>query len=86
MEVHCRDQVAPVYMLCASTCCVQAILVMSIYLFNETGVERMKWSLTLTRCHFQLQVIEGHDWPEMLTTEVNTILLMNQWSSTMIFS
>ena len=35
------------------------------YLFTVTGVKKMKWFLSLTRCHFQPQVTEGHKWLEM---------------------
>ena len=35
------------------------------YLFTLTGVKKMKWFLSLTRCHFQPRVTEGHEWLEM---------------------
>ena len=39
------------------------------YLFTVTGVKKMKWFLTLTRCHFQPRVTEGHEWLEMAPSE-----------------
>ena len=34
-------------------------------LFTVTGVKKMKWFLSLTSCHFQSRVAEGHEWLEM---------------------
>ena len=31
------------------------------YLSTITGVKQMKWFLSLTRCHFQPRVTEGHE-------------------------
>ena len=39
------------------------------YLFTVTGVKKMKWFLSLTRCHFQPQVTEGHEWLEVFIRE-----------------
>ena len=39
------------------------------YLFTVTGVKKMKWFLSLTRCHFQPRVTEGHEWLEMAPSE-----------------
>ena len=39
------------------------------YLFTVTGVEKMKWFSSLTRCHFQPRVTEGHEWLEMAPSE-----------------
>ena len=39
------------------------------YLFTVTGVKKMKWFLSLTRCHFQRRVTEGHEWLEMAPSE-----------------
>merc|ERR1711951_147337 len=39
------------------------------YLFTITGVKKMKWSLSLTRCHFQPRVTEGQEWLEMAPSE-----------------
>ena len=30
------------------------------YLFNDTGVKKMKWTLPLTSCYFQPRVTEGN--------------------------
>ena len=35
------------------------------YLFTVTVVKKMKWFLSLTRCHFQPRVTAGHEWLEM---------------------
>merc|ERR1711951_86203 len=35
------------------------------YLFTVAGVKKMKWFLSLMRCHFQPRVTEGHEWLEM---------------------
>ena len=40
---------------------------MNEYLFTVTGVKKMKWFLSLTRCHFR--VTEGHEWLEMAPSE-----------------
>ena len=34
------------------------------YLFTVTSVKKMKWFLSLTRCHFQPQVTKSHEWLE----------------------
>ena len=39
------------------------------YLFTDTGVKKMKWFLSLTRCHFQPRVTEGPEWLEMAQSE-----------------
>ena len=39
------------------------------YLFTVTVVKKMKWFLSLTRCHFQPRVTEGHEWLEMAPSE-----------------
>ena len=39
------------------------------YLFTVTGVKKMKWFLSLTRCHFQPRVTEGHECLEMAPSE-----------------
>ena len=31
------------------------------YLLTVTGVKKMKWFLSLKRCHFQPRVTEGHE-------------------------
>ena len=37
------------------------------YLFTVTGVEKMKWFLSLMMCDFQPRVTEGHEiWKESL--------------------
>ena len=35
------------------------------YLFTVIGVKKMKWFLSLTRCHLQPRVTQGHEWMEM---------------------
>ena len=35
------------------------------YLFTVTGVKKMRWFLSLSRCHFQPKVTKGHEWLEM---------------------
>ena len=45
------------------------IQINDIYLFTVTGVKKMKWFLSLTRCHFQPRVIKGHEWLEMAPSE-----------------
>ena len=37
--------------------------------FNDTGVKKMKWFLSLTRCHFQPPVTKGYKWLEMAPRE-----------------
>ena len=39
------------------------------YLITVTGVKKMKCFLSLTRCHFQPRVTEGHKWLEMAPSE-----------------
>ena len=39
------------------------------YLFTVTGVKKMKWFLSVTRCHLQPRVTEGHEWLEMAPSE-----------------
>ena len=39
------------------------------YLFTVTGVKKIKWFLSLTRCHFEPRVTEGHEWLEMAPSE-----------------
>ena len=39
------------------------------YLFTVTGVEKMKWFLSLMMCDFQPRVTEGHEWLEMAPSE-----------------
>ena len=39
------------------------------YLFTVTGLKKMKWFLSLKRCHFQPRVTEGHEWLEMAPRE-----------------
>ena len=39
------------------------------YLFTVTGVKKMKWFLSLSRCHFQPRVTEGHAGLEMASSE-----------------
>ena len=43
--------------------------IFAVYLFTATGVKKMKWFLSLTRCHFQPRVTEGHEWLEMAPSE-----------------
>jgi len=38
------------------------------YMFDDTGVKEMKWTLPLTRCHYR-PVTEGHEWLEMALSE-----------------
>ena len=46
----------------ASTPCNQKIYE---YLFTVTGVKKIKWYLSLMRCHFQPRVTKGHPWLEI---------------------
>jgi len=39
------------------------------YLFSNTDVKKMKWTLPLTICHFQPRVTEGHEGLEMAPSE-----------------
>jgi len=39
------------------------------YLFSNTDVMKMKWSLAPTRYHFQPRVTEGHEWLEIAPSE-----------------
>jgi len=51
------------------------------YLFNDTGVKKMKWTLPLTRCHFQPQVTllvtKGHEWSGQLNFLNKPVVLKN---------
>ena len=39
------------------------------YLFTVNGVKKMKWFLSLMRCHFHPRVTEGHKWLEKALSE-----------------
>jgi len=39
------------------------------YLFKDTGVKKIKWTLPLTSCLFQPRVADGHGWLEIAPSE-----------------